>query len=449
MGSASKCFNPRQSKNFEGTKTDTNMNLNQKLSILFRLNYSKQNNQGFVPIWTRITVDGKRSEFSTSHQVLPKQWNVKKEEVISSDPEADVINDHLLQIRIEIKKHFNILLTTKDRVTAEEVRNSYKGIKAVVIKRTFLEVFKQFNQQLLERKEIEDLSEGRYKRFLINFGKCQGFIQYKFKKSDIYLEEVQLSFVVEFEHYLRTVEKIGHNTAMKYAKDLKQVTRYAVMLGYLSSNPFENFKCTYKKVKRHFLDQDELNTLYSKSISIPRLAEVRDCYIFSCYTGYAYSDAEALTPNDVAVGIDGNLWIIRDRKKTDTTENVPLLPIAKEIIQRYRNHPHCKANNKLLPVNSNQRYNAYLKEIADLCGIEKKLTTHTARHTFATTVLLLNDVPMETAMELLGHTDIRTTQIYGKIVQKKISNDMISLQKKLSLVPAIVDNKNEKVMGNL
>src|SRR5690606_6309530 len=138
--------------------------------------------------------------------------------------------------------------------------------------------------------------------------------------------------------------------------------------------------------------------------------EVRDCYLFSCYTGYAYSDAEALTPDDIAIGIDGERWIIRNRTKTDTTENVPLLPIPLEIIEKYQNHNYCKTHNQLLPMNSNQRYNAYLKEIADLCCIKKNPTTRTARHTFATTVLLVNDVPMETAMELLRHTDIRTTQ---------------------------------------
>jgi integrase len=247
------------------------------------------------------------------------------------------------------------------------------------------------------------------------------------------LEEVRMNFIVEFEHYMRKQDKMGHNTAMKYAKDLKQIMKYGVMLEYIPSSPFEMFQCTYKKTKREFLDQEELDTLYQKEFVMTRLEEVRDCYLFSCYTGYAYSDAEALTWDDVAIGIDGEKWIIRNRKKTDTTENVPLLPIPQEIIAKYKNHPFCKAHNKLLPMNSNQRYNAYLKEVTVLCGIKKNLTTHTARHTFATTVLLLNDVPMETAMELLGHTDIRTTQIYGKIVQKKISNDMKKLKDKLSL----------------
>lgn len=407
------------------------MNFNQTFSILFWLNKAKMNKQGLIPIWIRITVDGKRAECSTQKQIHPKFWDAENNKVLDKFSEAKSINDYLTLVKADLLKHFNILISTKDFVTADDVKNSYKGVKE--IKKTFLQLFRQFNQQLTERKEIDDLSEGRHKRFEILYGKCEAFIKYKFKRSDILLEELKLSFIVEFEHYLRTVEKIGHNTSMKYAKDLKQVMKYAVMLEYVLSNPFDHFQCSYKKVKREFLDQDELDTLYKKEFAVKRLDEVRDCYLFSCYTGYAYSDAEALTPDDIAIGIDGEKWIIRNRIKTDTTENVPLLPIPLEIIAKYRKNDYCKANNRLLPMNSNQRYNAYLKEIADLCGIKKKLTTHTARHTFATTVLLINDVPMETAMELLGHTDIRTTQIYGKIVQKKVSTDMRKLKDKLSI----------------
>jgi integrase len=406
------------------------MNLNQTFAILFWLKKTKMNKQGLAPIWVRITVDGKRAEFSTQKQIYPRFWDAENNLALKEFSEAKATNDFLTLVKADILRHYNMLISTKEIVTAVDVKNSYKGIKE--IKKTFLQLFRQYNQQLSERKEIDDLSEGRYKRFQILYGKCEEFVKYKFGRSDILLEDLKLNFLVEFEHYLRTVQKIGHNTSMKYAKDLKQVMKYGVMLEYIASNPFELFQCSYKKVKREFLDQEELDLLYKKEFAVRRLEEVRDCYLFSCYTGYAYSDAAALTPDDIAIGIDGEKWIIRNRIKTDTTENVPLLPIPLEIIEKYRNHhDYCKAFNKLLPMNSNQRYNAYLKEIADVCGIKKKLTTHTARHTFATTVLLINDVPMETAMELLGHTDIRTTQIYGKIVQKKVSKDMQKLKDKL------------------
>lgn len=403
----------------------------QKFSILFWLKKDKINKLGLAPIWARITVDGKRSEFSTHRQVPPQFWDSETESVSRKYDKDGAINNYLLLVKTELMRHYNSLLITKETVTADDVRSNYKGIKEE--KKTLLQLLQQFIQQLSDRKEINDLSTGRFKRFKVLQGKCQEFIKLKFKTSDIGLKDLGLSFIVEFEQFLRRVDKNSHNTAMKYAKDLKQVLTYALMLEYIPSNPFQSFNCSYRKAKREFLDQDELDMLYKKEFSMKRLEEVRDCYLFSCYTGYAYSDAAALTLGDIAKGLDGELWIIRNRTKTNTVENVPLLPIPMEIIEKYRNHDYCKVNFKLLPMNSNQRYNAYLKEIADLSGIRKKLTTHTARHTFATTVLLLNDVPMETAMELLGHTDIRTTQIYGKIIQKKVSADMKKLKERLSV----------------
>lgn len=401
----------------------------QKFSILFWLKKDKINAHGLAPIWARITIDGKRSEFSTQRQVPPQFWNPEKSSVSNQYSEAGGINDYLTIVKAELIRHYNALLMMNDVVTPDDVRNNFKGVKRS--KKSILQLFQQFIQQLTERREIDDLSLGRYKRFKVLEGKCKEFIKTKFKKIDIDLEEIRLNFIVEFEHYLRIVDKNSHNTAMKYAKDLKQVMGYAVVLEYVAANPFQQFNCSHKKVKREILSQEELDAIYKKEFAVKRLEEVRDCYIFSCYTGYAYSDAAALSPEDISTGPDGEKWIIRNRIKTDTVENVPLLPIPLEIIEKYKRHDYCRVYSKLLPMNSNQRYNAYLKEIADLCGIRKKLTTHSARHTFATTVLLSNDVPMETAMELLGHTDIRTTQIYGKVVQKKVSIDMGKLRQRL------------------
>lgn len=406
------------------------MNLSQKFSVNFWLNKRKVNGQGLVPIWARITIDGQRAEVSTMKQVAPKHWDSTNSCVVNECPDAKAINKHLILVDTEITKHYHALAAIQEYTTADEVKNSYKGIKQA--RKTLLEVFDQFLNHLQDKVDAGDIKQKRYDRFKVNRGKCASFIKKNLKKSDVMIEEAKLSFITEFQQYLRTTEKIGHNTAMKYAKDLKQVMKYAVTLEYVPSNKFADFKCTYKRTKREFLNDEELKLMYEKTMPIARLAEVRDCYIFSCYTGYGYSDAGALRPDDVTVGIDGRKWIIRDRLKTDTVENVPLLPIPLAIINKYEDHPYCRALNRLLPINSNQRYNGYLKEVADICGIKKNLTTHTARHTFATTVCLTNDVPLETTMELLGHTDIRTTQIYGKIVQKKISKDMAALREKIA-----------------
>lgn len=204
----------------------------------------------------------------------------------------------------------------------------------------------------------------------------------------------------------------------------------AVDHGWIPANPLGGFKCSYEDPQRERLIMEEIMVLYYKEL-IPRLAEVRDIYLFCCFTGYAYTDVQQLTPANIVLGTDGEKWVIKDRTKTDTPEHIPLLPIALEIVERYKDSPYCKLYNRLLPVNSNQKYNAYLKEIAVICGIQKHLTTHTARHTFATTVTLENDVPIETVSQMLGHRSIRTTQIYAKITQRKISNNMRTLRQRL------------------
>lgn len=417
------------------------MNLKQNFSILFHLNSAKQNKYGLCPIYIRITLDGKRAEISTGRQVDPDHWDQTIERANTRCIDHSTLNEFLDLTVAEIKKHYNILLTTKPHVTAEHIKKSLMGIKEQ--KMTFLKLFQQFLDHLTVRLEIKDISPKRHGKFKMLYSKCQEYIKKKFNSQDIFLDEVKLNFLVGFEMYLRTDYHVAVNTSMKSAKDLKQVTKYGIIMEYLSSNPFEGFRSRYKKTKREYLTKDELDMITKKELNIPRLEEVRDCYVFSCYTGFAYVDVLSMTPDHITKGLDGETWIQKDRKKTNTTENVPLLPIALEILKKYQDHPYCVRNNKILPVNSNQRYNAYLKELADICGIKKRLTTHTARHTFATTVLLSNGVPIETTMELLGHKDIKTTLIYGKIVQQKVSQDMKVLKEKLSKDGLSKDNVKE------
>jgi site-specific recombinase XerD len=256
-------------------------------------------------------------------------------------------------------------------------------------------------------------------------------MKHQYKIEDSPLPEMRLRFVTEFEHYLLTTDKLQSNTAHKYIKNLKKIMNMAVGLDWIPSNPFNQFKCSYTNPEREILNQDEINIILNKKMHTPRLEEVRDVFIFCCYTGFAYSDVYEFRQNAVMKGLDGTLWLSTLRQKTGTKESVPLLPTALEIIEKYRNNEYCKKQDKLLPVNSNQRYNAYLKEIADICGINKKLTSHIARHTFATTITLANGVPIETVSKMLGHHSIRTTQIYAKVVEQKVSDDMLSLKEKL------------------
>ena len=231
---------------------------------------------------------------------------------------------------------------------------------------------------------------------------------------------------------------------MKYIRNLKKVINIAVVNDWLAKDPFASFKCSNKKVIREILTEHELILLAEKQFTIQRLDEVRDIFLFCCYTGYAFVDVEKLTPNNLIRNISGELWIYTNRQKTGTASNVPLLEPALQIVQKYKKHPYCELKGRLLPVKSNQKMNAYLKEIADVCGIKKKLTMHIARHTFATTVTLSNGVPIETVSKLLGHTKLATTQIYAKVMEHKVSADMISLDEKLSTNKRTAENKNTK-----
>jgi hypothetical protein len=244
------------------------------------------------------------------------------------------------------------------------------------------------------------------------------------------LEDIEMALAVNFFHYL-TMENIGDNTAMKYVKTLKQIIDRAIDEGWIKHNSITGFKCTYVDPDRETLEQHEILEMYNKPIQIKRLEEVRDVYVFCCFTGYAYETVYKLEPGNIFKGLDGKPWITKDRQKTGVEETVPLLPIPLAIIEKYKNHEYCVSENKLLPVNSNFRYNAYLKELAVICKISKDLTTHTARHTFATTVTLENDVPIETVGKMLGHKDLRSTQKYAKITKRKISNNMNVLRARI------------------
>ncbi len=265
----------------------------------------------------------------------------------------------------------------------------------------------------------------------------------QYKIEDKPLKELRLAFITEFDHYLITVEKLQTNTAHKVIKVVKRVMNIAVSLDWIPSNPFNQFKCTYKNPQRVALTETELEVLRLKKFTVPRLEKVRDIFLFQCYTGFAYTDIYNFNRDAVSIGIDGEYWLTTYRQKTNTKENVPLLPIALEILDKYKDDPECIEKDKLLPINSNQRYNSYLKELADICGIKKKVTTHIARHTFATTVTLANGVPIETVSKMLGHTRLATTQIYARVLEKKVSEDMQQLREKLNSQNDLNKSKSE------
>ncbi|MEZ4889001.1 MAG: site-specific integrase [Crocinitomicaceae bacterium] len=405
---------------------------NQKISFLFYPNKQRTRN-GEAQIYVRLYIESKRAEFSTNFYVSLSDWDAKKSKVKNTHKSALLINNKLEKIRSEINHLFVLEVTQKGSTTSKEIRDKYLGrdVEEPPKHKTILEAFDYHNLKLSEQVKIGKVVSKTHARYIITKNKVEAFMQHQYKKANMPLPEMRLRFVTEFEHYLLTSDKLQSNTAHKYIKNLKKIMNMAVGLDWIPSNPFNQFKCSYSNPEREILNQDEINLIINKKLHAPRLEEVRDVFIFCCYTGFAYSDVYEFRQNAVMKGLDGNLWLSTLRQKTGTKESVPLLPVALQIIEKYRNNEYCTKYDKLLPVNSNQRYNAYLKEIADICGINKKLTSHIARHTFATTITLANGVPIETVSAMLGHNSIRTTQIYAKVVEQKVSDDMQLLRQKL------------------
>lgn len=401
---------------------------NQTVSILFWLSKSKMRN-GKAPIYCRVSVFGKRVEISTGKFIEPKNWNSENNLVSAKTEEAKTINKYLNLMENELFSLTSELSYRNEYITAEKIRNLFKGVGKD--EKMLLNIFKDHNDQMKEKIGI-DVARGTHTKFNTIYNKVENYIKAKYKVSDMSIFELNNTFVVGLEHYLKVVEKIGPNTTMKYIQGLKKILNICVANDWLVKNPFMNFKCPLKNVVREVLLDHEIETLENKKFKIKRLEEVRDIFLFCCYTGFAFIDVMNLTTNELSFGIDGLKWIFTNRQKTDIKSNVPLLPQSLMILKKYENHNCRTIENKLLPVKSNQKMNAYLKEIADICGITKPLTMHIARHTFATTITLSNGVPIETVSKMLGHTRLATTQIYAKVLENKVSEDMKNLRDKLA-----------------
>lgn len=282
-------------------------------------------------------------------------------------------------------------------------------------------------KQLVD-KEYSPSTLNRYETSLQH---VVNFMQWKFGFTDIDIGMINHEFLTDFNFYMRSEKKCNNNSTIKYIRNFGKIIRICLSNEWLAKDPFANFKIKVKEVERTFLSDEELQILHDKVFAMGRLNQVKDIFLFSCDTRLAYIDTKNLTPANIVIGIDGNKWIFTHRKKTDSPSHIPLLQPALEIIEKYSNNPKSRNENVLLPILSNQKMNAYLKEIADCCGINKDLTYHIARHTFATTVTLSNNVPVESVSKMLGHKNLRTTQHYAKILNKEVSNDMTALRIKL------------------
>lgn len=400
-----------------------------KISILFYVRRGKLNADGLVPIYMRVTVCGQRLEISASRFIHPDQWSVNAGKVKPGSGDSHSINHHLDILKKQVYDYQTELMQTGVPVNAENMRNKLLGTE--LGKFSLITIFQDHNDKM---KALigNKFAEGTHERYKTSLSHTVEFLKWKFKVSDIDIRSIDHAFITEYEFYLRSVKKCCNNTAFKYIKNFGKIVRICLKNQWIDKDPFSNYDGKVEDVDRVHLTTEELQAVTNKVFQSQRLNRMRDLFVFSCFTGLAYGDIKKLTTTEVVKGIDGINWIIKNRQKTETTSRIPILPIAQEILDRYANDPQCKNTGKLLPVMSNQTMNEYVKEIGALCGIDKELTYHVARHTFATTVTLTNDVPMESLQKMLGHKDIKTTQHYGKIVDKKISNDMKLLSEKLS-----------------
>ena len=403
--------------------------MNTTVSVLFYIKRSKTNNEGICPIYVRVTIHSKRFEFSANKYVNPDKWSVEGSKVRGTNEEARTINNHLDYLKNQVLEAEKRLFKKDIKISSKSVKNELMGIDET--KRMLIPIFQDHNNRI---KELlgKEYAPGTLERYKTSLSHTIEFLEWKYKVSDIDIKSIDHAFIMEYEFFLRSVRNCANNTSVKYIKNFSKIIKICLANQWIDRNPLSNYKAKLKEVERVYLSEEEIQAIINKDFKMERLSLVRDIFLFSCFTGLAYIDVKNLTKSHVSIGIDGEKWIFTHRQKTETASKIPILPVTQIIIDKYEDHPECNNQNKLLPILSNQKMNAYLKEIAGVCEIEKELTFHIARHTFATTVTLTNGVPIESVSKMLGHKNIRTTQHYAKVLDKKVSEDMAILKQKFS-----------------
>ncbi|WP_031442721.1 site-specific integrase [Arenibacter algicola] len=397
-------------------------------STLFYLKDERRDKNGKAGLYLRITVDGRRTSISLNRKIDPSKWDSRMNKLKGKGYEAEELNRFMATIRHKVNKIQHDLIEEGQPFTVHDVKDKYLGKDAKL--KMLIQLFDEHNQQMEKLVGIE-FALGTYKRYHTTRSHVADYIKTEYRKNDIPVRDVDLKFIKGFEYFLKVTKECNHNSALKYVNNFKKIVRIAVGNDWISKDPFYNYKVQFKIVEREFLSKEELQALIDKKIEGDRLNVVRDMFVLCCFTGLAYVDIQSLRPDEIYQNEEGGFYIKSKRTKTDTGFTIPLLPTAVAIIEKYKDHPKVVNKDCVIPVLSNQKSNSYLKEIADRCNIKKNLTTHLARHTFATTVTLTNGVPIETVGKMLGHKNLRTTQHYAKIIDSKVEEDMKVLREKL------------------
>lgn len=394
-------------------------------NILFVQAKNRTNKKNQSPLYCRITLNGIRKQFSTGIHIESIYWNSKKQLVLKTHKTASLYNSLLDNIKSKINNAYGVLKLENNVFTIEDILDKYLG-KEIKKKENILSYYKQYLFKIKKLVGLE-LKESTYNKFVYVGNHLEAFLKWKFRKTDFPLVELSLQFLDDFDYFLKIEKKQSQITINKTIQRLRTPIKQAISEGYLDRDPFILHKTKTVRKTVIFLTTEELKTFEETVFQQKRLSTIQDLFIFCCYTGLAYNEMSNLESKNIIIGFDSMNWLQMKREKTQREISIPILPKAQEMIDKYSG-----INSFIFPSISNQKFNSYLKEIADITGIQKRLTHHVARKTFASTVLLYNDVPMEIVSELLGHSNMLITQeSYGKVVQKKVSEEMKKLEKKL------------------
>ena len=385
--------------------------------VYFSLRESKQNKKGESPIEVSISINGERIYFSSGKSINTNEWNKTKQIVKGKTDEAQLINSYLIQIRNKIYEKEMELLKNGFIITAPLLRDAYLGKVESLNEKTLLKVFEEHNQD--QQKMVgKGVSKATYWISEYTVRLIQEFIGKKYKREDLFLRELNLNFIQSFHTFLRTDKGMAQNSSTKHLKLLKKILNLAIVNSHININPFATYKVEREPVEIDFLDEEELRKIINFDTPLPRLERAKDMFLFGCFTGLSYIDIKTLTPEHFEKDNTGRIWIKKRRVKTGVLSRIPLLPIAKLILDKY------KGGEKLLPIQDPADINKYLKDIAILCGINKRICFHTSRHTFASTVTLANNISLEVVSKMLGHTNTRMTAHYAKLVDESIAKQM-------------------------
>lgn len=399
-------------------------------SLLFYIRRTKLNKEGEAPIFMRVTVNGQRADASVKRFIAPRLWNTAKGKAVENGRGCRELNLYLDAVSANALRARRNLELEGAEISAHTVLNRYLG-KDRPVRHTLGEVFVEHNEKQKKLSGI-DIAPATVVRYETCRKLITQFLQSTYRREDIYLDELSRQFIEDYEFFLKTERKCSHNTTIQYFKNLKKITRIAMMKGWLKTDPYVGIRFHKEQVERDFLDKSELKKLLDKQIDIPRLSQIRDVFAFCCLTGLAFSDVKQLRPEHIVVDINGVNWIRKPRQKTGNMCNIPIIDAAQEILSRYSDNDYCQMHGVLLPVCSNQKMNIYLKELADICGIRKHLSTHVARHTFAT-LTLANGATIDNVAKMLGHANTNMTRHYARILDSSIMRDMQAVAKNMAL----------------